>query len=263
MPSERETGRGRRGRTGSVTLRALRLLEGFSAEEPELTLTELAHRSGLPVTTVYRLATALLSWGALERLPDGRFRIGLRLWEVASLAPRGLGLRRLALPVLQDLSHVTRENVQLGVRDGDEVVFLERIAGRAAVPVLTRVGGRFPLTATGLGLALLAYAPLEVAEQVASASLRRFTPYTLTDPTLIAEELAATRRRGFAVSDRQISEETLSVAAPIFGPTEVVVAAVSLVVRADGATPWALGQLVQTSARAIGRSLAAAAWREG
>jgi len=71
---------------------------------------------------------------------------GLRLWEIGSLAPRGPGLREAALPFLEDLSQITRENVQLAVREGAEVVFIERIAGSGAVPVLTRVGGRFART---------------------------------------------------------------------------------------------------------------------
>ena len=71
----------------------------------------------------------LCEWGAIERGDDGLYRIGLRLWEVGSLAPRGPGLREAALPFLEDLSQITRENVQLAVREGTEVVFIERIAG--------------------------------------------------------------------------------------------------------------------------------------
>ena len=93
----------------------------------------------------------LVAWGALERDEAGCYRIGLRLWELAALAPRSTGLRERALPFLEDLSQVTRENVQLAVREGTELVYIERIAGSGAVPVLTRVGGRFALTATGVG----------------------------------------------------------------------------------------------------------------
>jgi DNA-binding IclR family transcriptional regulator len=259
---ETGVGRGHPGATGSVTGRALRLLEAFRAERPQLTLTELAHRAGLPTSTTYRLAQDLVSWGALERCSDGNYRIGLRLWEVASLARRGLALRQLARPILHDLAHVTRENVQLGVRNGHEVLFLEKVAGMAAVPVLTRVGGRFPLVATGLGLALLAFGPQEETEAVLAAPSQRFTAHTLTEPREIRRELVRTRQRGFAVSDRQVSEETLSVAAPVLAPTGNVVAAVSIVVRAGGTEPWLLGQLIQTTARTVNRALARAGWRE-
>ena len=118
----------------------------------------------------------LVGWGALERGADGRYRIGLRLWEIASLAPRGLGLREAAMPFLEDLYEVTHENVQLAVREGLEVVFVERIAGRKAVPVLTRVGGRFALHATGVGLVLLAHAPAEIQEELLAAPLHALQP---------------------------------------------------------------------------------------
>ncbi|MFG1803162.1 IclR family transcriptional regulator [Micromonospora carbonacea] len=190
--------------------------------------------------------------GALERGDDGRYRIGLRLWEVGSLAPRGLGLREVALPVMEDLYEVTHENVQLAVRQDLEVVFVERIAGRHAVPVLTRVGGRFALHATGVGLVLLAHAPAQ--ERVLSAPLRRYTDVTVTDAGRLRRCLADVRRTGYAVSDRQVTMDALSVAAPIRAP-EGVVAAISLVVAHDRADPVALVPLVRAAGRVLSRAL--------
>ncbi|WFE28174.1 IclR family transcriptional regulator [Solwaraspora sp. WMMD791] len=238
----------------SVTSKVLALLDAFSPAEPALTLSELARRAGLPLPTAHRRVAELVAWGALERGADGRFRIGLRLWELGSLAPRGLGLRELALPVLEDLYEVTHENVQLAVRQDLELVFIERIAGRHAVPVLTRVGGRFALHATGVGLVLLAHAPDEVRERVLAAPLERYTRLTITDPARLRRHLAEARRVGYAVSDRQVTMDALSVAAPIWGPTGVT-AAVSLVVAYDRADPLALAPLVQAAGRAISRAL--------
>lgn len=236
--------------------RALQVLGAFTATHPAMTLSELARRAGLPVSTVHRMAGELVEWGALERGDDGRFRIGLRLWEVAALAPRGQALRERALPFLEDLSQITRENVQLAVREGTEVVFVERIAGTGAVPVLTRVGGRFALTATGVGLALLAHAPVEVQEEVLAGPAERYTPFTVTDPRELRAMLADVRTNGFAVSDRQVTDDAVSVAAPVHDGRGDVVAAVSLVVRHGSAAPHALAPLVRTSARAISRALA-------
>src|SRR5690606_5063861 len=132
--------------------RALRILSAFSPERRRLALTEIAERAGLPLTTAHRLVGELADWGALEREPDGGYRIGLRLWEVATLAPRGIGVREAALPFLEDLYEATHENVHLAVLDGTEALYLERISGRGAVPVISRVGGRLPLHATGVGL---------------------------------------------------------------------------------------------------------------
>ncbi len=141
--------------TGPVIGRALQILGAFNADHAHLSLSDLARRARLPVSTVHRMLGELLAWGALERDAQGRYRVGLRLWEVGSLAPRSQGIRELALPHLHDLSSLTRENVQLAVRDGSEVVFVERIGADGAVPTLTRVGGRLAITATGAGLVLL------------------------------------------------------------------------------------------------------------
>lgn len=242
---------------GPVLARALQILGAFDAARPAMTLSTLARHAGLPVSTAHRLVGELTAWGALERGEDGCYRIGLRLWEVAALAPRGLALREHALPFLEDLSQITRENVQLAVREGAELVFVERIAGTDAVPVLTRVGGRFALTATGVGLVLLAHAPAELQEEVLAGPIERFTPHTMTDPRTLRAVLADVRATGFAVSDRQVTEDALSVAAPVRDGRGTVVAAVSLVVHHPGAAPHALAPLVRTSARAISRALGA------
>ncbi|BBH70203.1 IclR family transcriptional regulator [Actinoplanes sp. OR16] len=244
--------------TGPVLGRALRIFEAFGPQHTSLTLTELARRADLPLSTVHRLAAELLAWGALERDGTGRYRVGLRLWEVAALAPRGQGLRERALPYLEDLSQVTHENVQLAVREGSELVFVERIAGSHAVPVHTRVGGRFALSATGVGLVLLAHAPQQVQQEILSSPITRFTAHTITDPQILLRTLADVRANGFAVSDRQVTEDAISVAAPIRDRHQSVIAAVSLVVRYGSFSPHALTPLVRSSARAIARAIAAA-----
>ena len=238
----------------SVTSKVLALLDAFTPSTPELTLSELARRANISLPTAHRRAAELVEWGALERGPNGSFHIGLRLWEVASLAPRGLALREAAMPFLEDLYEVSRENVQLAVREGLELVFVERIAGRHAVPVLTRVGGRFALHATGVGLVLLANAPADVQEAVLTAPLHAYTKKTITDPVRLRETLDAVRRNGYAVSDGQVTLDALSVAAPITG-RDGVVAAVSLVVRTETAQPAALAPLVMAAGRGIARAL--------
>jgi DNA-binding IclR family transcriptional regulator len=216
----------------TVTARVLAVLDAFTAEQPELTLTDLARRAGLPLSTAHRLVGELAAWGALERDGRGRYRIGLRLWEVGSLAPRSLGLRESAMPFLTDLHEVTGENVQLAVLDGRDAVYVERLSGRGAVHVVTRVGSRLPLHATGVGLVLLAHTPAPFQERVLAGPLRRYTPRTVTDPERVRRTLADVRRTGVAVSDRQIELVSQSVAAPVRGRDGTVVAALSVVVPA-------------------------------
>lgn len=238
----------------TVTGKALALLGAFDAGHRELTLTDLARRAGLHLSTAQRRAGELVAWGALERSAAGRYRVGLRLWEVASLAPRGTTLREVALPYLEDLYLITRENVQLAVRDGTDVVFLERLAGRSAVPVLTRVGGRFAMHATGVGLVLLAHAPPDVLDLVIARGLTPYTSDTVTDPRQLRRVLAGVRQDGYAVSRGAVTPDAVSVAAPVTDSRDNVVAAVSLVVAASLARPAALAPVVRTAARAISRA---------
>ena len=112
-----------------------------------------------------------MAWGALERGADGRFTVGLRLWEVASLAPRGQGLKQVALPFMGDLEEVTRQHVLLAVREGSEALLVERLSAHQAMNVLYRVGGRLPLHSTGVGLVLLAFADPDFQEDVLAQPL--------------------------------------------------------------------------------------------
>jgi DNA-binding IclR family transcriptional regulator len=241
----------------SVAARAFAVLEAFTPAAPALTLSEIARRARLPLTTTHRLVAELRRAGALERDVDGSYRIGLRLWEIASLAPRGVPLREAALPFLEDLYEVTHENAQLGVREGHDVVYIERIAGRRAVGVLTRVGGRFPLHASGIGLVLLAHAPETVQREVLEGPLERFTDYTVTDPARLERMLAQVRRDGVAISDRQVTDDAMSVAAPVTDATGEVIAALSVVAKAGNAVAARLAPVVRAAALGTSRTLSA------
>ncbi|MCO5995232.1 IclR family transcriptional regulator [Actinoallomurus rhizosphaericola] len=244
----------------SVADRLLGVLGAFTADRPALSLSDIARRAGLPLPTAHRLVARLVAWGALERGADGRYHVGLRLLEVASLAPRGLALRETAMPYLEDLYEATHENVHLAVRDGLEAVYVERISARSAVRVLSRLGARWPLHATAVGLVLLAYGGRELQEEVCSRPLRAFTPYTVADPAVLRRMLAEVRRCGCAVSDRQITDDAISLAAPVRGANGDVIAAVSVVVGVQDARVPALTATVQVAAGGISRALG---WRPG
>ncbi|RPE38413.1 IclR family transcriptional regulator [Streptomyces sp. Ag109_O5-1] len=235
--------------------RLLAVLAAFDHGHPALSLTDISRRAGLSLTTAHRLVGALTEWGALERDTDGLYHVGLRLWELAALAPRGLALRQIALPYLEDLYEATHENVQLAVRDGSEVVYIEWLSGRSAVGVHIRVGARWPLHATGVGLALLAHETPAFQQEYCAGPLACFTPYTITDPARLRRSLAEVRRTGVAVSSRQVTDDALSVAAAVRGATGQVAAAVSVVVpQADAQVP-ALVPAVRLAARGISRAL--------
>ncbi|SEF30893.1 transcriptional regulator, IclR family [Amycolatopsis pretoriensis] len=244
-------------RPPSVVDRVLDLLGAFTADRPRLTLSELSRRAGLPLSTTHRIAGELTKRGALVRDEAGVYRVGLWLWEVASLAPHGAELRESAMPFLEDLYEATHQNVQLAVLDGPEVVYVERISGRGAVNVLTRVGGRLPAHATGVGQVLLAHAPAEAQEEVLAGPLKTFTPKTVTSTAQLRRVLADVRRDGYAISDGQVELISLSVAAPVHDSTDEVVAAISVVVPAEGTDPRTLVPAVRAAARGISRVLGA------
>ncbi|MDQ1014877.1 IclR family transcriptional regulator [Streptomyces afghaniensis] len=251
----RVLGSARTGSAPTATDRLLAVLAAFDHEHPALCLTDISRRAGLSLTTAHRLVGALTEWGALERDESGVYHVGLRLWEIAALAPRGLALRQIALPYLEDLYEATHENVQLAVRDGSDVVYIEWLSGRSAVGVHIRVGARWPLHATGVGLALLAHGDPEFQEEYCAGTLASFTPYTITDAARLRRELAGVRRTGVAVSDRQVTQDALSVAAPVRTSDGSVAAAVSIVVpHADAQVP-VLVPAVRVAARGISRAL--------
>jgi DNA-binding IclR family transcriptional regulator len=240
----------------SVTGRVADVLEAFSGHRGSLSLSEISRRTKLPLTTTHRLVGELTQRQFLERDQNGRYQIGLRLWELASRAPRSVGLREAALPIMEDLYEATHENVQLAVIDGTDAVYVERISGRDSVHVLTRPGGRLPVHATGVGLVLLAHAPHDAQETALASKLTRYTRYTITDPRRLRRMLAEVRRRGYVISERQIEIISSSIAAPVRDRTGAVVAAISVVVKAGATEPMHYVPAVMAAARGISRVLA-------
>nr|PPQ55747.1 IclR family transcriptional regulator [Streptomyces sp. QL37] len=216
--------------------KVLLVLSAFDREHPSRTLSDIAQRTGLALSTTHRVLAELAGWGALERAEDGTWHVGLRLWEIASGCPRTQILRDVSLPFMQDLYEVTHENVQLAVREGTELVFVERIAGHRSVDLLTTVGTRFPVGSTGMGRVLLAHAPWDIQEEVLQSPQRAWTPHTVTDPKTLRTQLDRIRREQVFVSDRQLSQSTVAVSAPVrIGRTGPVDAVLGIVFMAQGA----------------------------
>jgi len=236
--------------------RLLAVLDAFGPDHRALSLSEIARRAGLSLSTAHRLVCELANWGALERGPTGRYSIGLRLLELAALSPRGLGLREAAFPYLDDLHHRTRGNVHLGVRDGAEVVYVETISACATHPTSGHMGDRWPMHVTGTGLVLLAYGERDLQERVLRGPLERLTPLTVTDPAQLRRELAQIRQSGFAVARGRITLPDLVVAVPVYDQFGGVAAAISVVVETERAKPRVLANMLTVASGAITRRLA-------
>jgi len=240
----------------SVTARALSVLTAFDVDHTRLTLTAIARRSGIPLATAHRLVGELEAWGAVQRDADGRYAIGLRLWELGQLAPVSTGLRSAALPVMQELCEATRENVHLAVRDGWESVVLEKLVSPRSAPEGLRPGGRLPLHTTGVGKVLLAHAPGAVLHEYCEQGLSRHTAYTITEPGRLGRELQVVRSRGFAQTSEEMTLGNCSVAVPLRDADGAVVAALGLVARSVRADPSKLVKPLLPAADAVRRRLA-------
>lgn len=210
---------------GSVLLRVASLLDAFREGEVVLSLSQLVERSGLPKSTAHRLAEQLTSIGWLERDVFG-YRIGIRLFEIGGLAERYRTMRERALPHLQRLCSKTGLAVQLGVLDGADVVYLERVLVRGFT-LPTRSGGRQPAYCTALGKAILAFSSEEHVQLAVAAGLVPRTAHTITTAAQFARELERIRTDTFAV-DREESYAGIScVAVPLRG-SGTAIAAISV-----------------------------------
>jgi DNA-binding IclR family transcriptional regulator len=237
----------------AVLRRGLEILECFSGPASEQSIRSICRTTGLPPATVHRMLAILVEWGGVERVARGRYRLGLKLWHLGAGVPQARRLRDIALPFLEDLYEVTHEVVHLGVRDGQCLLYVEKLSGRQSVHASSIVGLRLPLHATGPGKVLLAYAEPGLLEEIIDHGLDQLTPRTITEPGQLKRAMAEVRRTGVAVSRSESSLGTASVAAPIFAPDGKVVASVSVVVPEPRLEPPVLIPLVQTVARAISR----------
>ncbi|MFF5480049.1 IclR family transcriptional regulator [Streptomyces sp. NPDC012935] len=229
------------------------ILECFSPSGGPYRLSELSERTGLPKPTVHRLAADLVRLGWLER-SGPEYRLGAKLFELGSLVPHRLDLREAALPFLQDLFEATRETVHLGIREGLDVVYLERIHGHEALQLPSRIGGSLPLTCTGVGKALLAFSGAELTEEVLSRPLPSLTPHSITDPDRLRMALEKIRVSGLAYEEQEAALGVACIAAPVFAGGTTV-AALSVAVPRSRFSPAQLAPAVRTAALGLSRVL--------
>jgi DNA-binding IclR family transcriptional regulator len=239
----------------TVASRLLALLAAFDGTHRRLTLTELARRSGLPVSTAHRLIGELVDGGALERDDEGRYQPGRLLWKVGLSAQVQGRLREIAEPFLHDVYAATMATVHLAVRDGDQVLYLHTVRGLASTPIVSSVGSRLPMHATGVGKVLLAHAPVEVQQRVLT-SLTRVTAHTVTRPPVLAGQLDGIRRDGVATTAEEMTLGACSLAVPVIRSSDAsVAAAIGVVVGSLKRDRLRLLGALQVAARGIGRRL--------
>jgi DNA-binding IclR family transcriptional regulator len=234
--------------------RVVAVLCAFEGEENAVSPAELARRIGLPRSTVHRIVTALAEEGLLER-QGARVRLGVRLFEIGQRVPRQRVLRDAARPYLHDLREATRQTVHLAILEGSEVVYVDILAWPGGPPLPSRVGGRLPSHATGVGKAMLAFSPPETVRALLDGGLPRVSERSTVAPGLLAGELAGIRQTGVAYDREESGPGIVCAASPVLGAGGEVLGALSVSgwsarLRLDHVSP-----AVRTAALALSRAL--------
>jgi len=214
----------------SVTARALSVFAAFENSVGPLSVGRIASRSGLPRSTAYRLVHELEEWGGLDKTIDGKYQIGMRIWELGQMA--GRRLRDRAHPFLQDLFDLTHENVHLAVREGTQTLYVDKIYGSRKLPMISRVGGRLPLHSTAVGRVMLAAQPEWFIEAYLERELETPTSKTVTDPAQLREAIDEVHRTGLSITIEQMRVGACSIAIPVMVDSAAI-AAVGIVLESS------------------------------
>ena len=209
--------------------RALDVLLCFSAETPELTMTQIAEQVGIHKSTTHRMLATLERKRFVQRDPaTGTYRLGIRVLQMAYLTLERNDLRRLATPFLHRLCDQFQENVDLSVLDETDVVYLNMIESPQRVKLAAAVGQRLPAFATASGKAILAFMPDETVQRILKHGMPQYTLHTLRSPEAFFENMRQVRKQGFALSDQEFEEGINAVAAPILDHSNQPIAAVAV-----------------------------------
>lgn len=207
------------GRINSVD-HAFRLLALLASSVQALTVSALAEQLGLPRPTIYRLLATLQEHQVVVR--DGtRYRLTLRLLELGKSVLEASKIQELCLPFLEALMHETGETTHFVLLDGSRAGYVAKVDSTHPIRMASRVGWRGPLHATAAGKVLLAWSEPALLSLVCAGGLESYTGATVTDPALLAEQIAAVRSQGYAVDNGELIEGLVCLAAPVLSGTRL------------------------------------------
>ncbi|MDK9724985.1 MAG: IclR family transcriptional regulator [Sterolibacteriaceae bacterium MAG5] len=239
-----------------VIERMMKLLDVLSYYQDPVSLKQLALETGLHPSTAHRILGAMTVSGFVERADPGTYRLGIRLVELGNLVKSRINIRESAMPLMQKLHLSIGESVNLGVRQGDEIVYVERTSsGRSSVRVVHLVGARAPLHVTSVGKLYLADDGLQKLRDYAKRTgLPGYTPTSITTLPALEKEIDRVRRHGVAFDNEEIEQGLRCIAAPVRDDSGELVAGVSISAPAERHNPdWAA--LVKETADAISTAI--------
>ena len=207
----------------------MRVLKAFTASHPTWGVTELANHLDLSKSTVHRILSTLTDSAMLEQHDDGRYRVGLAMFDLAAAVPTQRGLHEAVLLPMTELRNRTGETVQVGVLDGRQVVYVERLDSPHTLRLFTDMGRRNYAHCTGSGKALLAFSSPALLERILKGwDLPKKTEHTITAMPELQKHLTGIRKRGYAENRHESEVGIVSIAAPIRDASGATVAAMSV-----------------------------------
>lgn len=210
--------------------RALDILDCFSLQNRELSLTDIVQRTGLNKTTVKRIVHNLTARNYLHQDPQTRrYRLGIRLFEMGGIVYSSFSLRKAAEPHLTRLRDATGLTIFMGIAVENKLVFVDKLGGTGVIQISSGVGFHTNLHFGMLGMVLMAYLPThKVAEILKECPLKAYTPFSITDPQAFDLRLAEIRNQGFIVEREEAHEGLIGIAAPVRDYSRSVIAAVGI-----------------------------------
>ena len=199
-----------------MVAKALSLLDLLGEYPHGAALSDLATRSGFPLSTTHRLLASLIRGGFASMDPDRRYNLGLRVFALGQQVASARGFAGTVLPQMEWLSQQTEEAVLMSVLDGDHQLYVHYVPGPQQVGVIGERGRHGPLHCTAMGKVLLAFAPTDQsARLVETISLDPLGPNTITDRDAFRVEIAAVRAQGYAIANEEHETGILAIGMPI------------------------------------------------
>ena len=197
--------------------KAIDILDALSAFRGGLRLSEIADRTGYPKSTVHALLSTMRDRGLITQRDDGRYALGIRLFEYGSAVSRGFDIGKLSRPYLERLASLTGANAVISMIDGGGVVSFDYAASSAGVQILPEIGVRLPLHATSQGKLMLALLPQNKALRlIEKRGMQPYTPHTIVDQDSLLRALDPIREDTCAVEDGEYKIGLRSVSAPVY-----------------------------------------------
>lgn len=209
--------------------KALRVLDCFTVDRPELGITEISSLLGLYKSNVHNIVDTFVKAGYLERNPENeKYRLGLKILELGHVISSSINFRRMILPYMQELADLTGETVYLGIPSEGEVIYLDSASPKTQLNPRSMLGVKAPLYCTGIGKAMLAYLPEEWVDSVLDKGLAPYTENTITDREKLLEELKIIRSRGYSIDNMEHEYGIKCIGMPVLNKKKQVTAGISI-----------------------------------